>query len=152
MNKIKPVSILLVEDNLDHAELMIDACREFNIKNAIYHVTDGLKAIAYLRNEPPYENKASSDYPNIIFLDLKMPGQDGLTTLKIIKEDEKLKHIPVVMVSTSKTEPEILSCYSLGACGYVSKPLQFEEFSRKIKELNYYWILTAELPPKQEGI
>jgi len=136
----------MVEDNMDHAELMIDAFRDFNIKNTINHVVDGEQAIAYLNNVPPYNDKSKYPFPNIIFLDLRMPRQGGIETLKMIKADKLLKHIPVVMISTSKTEVEIQECYRLGASGYVSKPLKFEEFSKKIKELNYYWVLTSELP------
>ena len=114
------------------------------------YVGDGEEAMTYLQHEPPYEDQKKYPLPDIIFLDLRMPRQDGITTLRIIKEKPELKHIPVVMISTSKTPDEINECYRLGASGYVSKPLQFEEFSRKIKELNYYWVLTSELPVKPE--
>lgn len=150
MNNLIPLSILLVDDNTDHAELMVDALHDFNVKNTIRHVVDGEQAILYLRHLPPYENPEDYPLPDLIFLDLRMPRQDGMTTLSMIKNDDQLKHIPVVMVSTSKTADEIKECYSLGANGYINKPLQFEEFSRKIKELNYYWVLTAELPSQKE--
>lgn len=146
MENIKPISILMVEDNIDHAELMKEALQEFNIGNKVYQVADGEQAISYLRNEPPYDDKNENPMPDIIFLDLRMPRQGGLETLEIIKKDDTLKTIPVVMISTSKSAPEIQECYLQGASGYVTKPLKFEEFSRKIKELNYYWVLTAELP------
>ena len=77
-----------------------------------------------------------------------MPRQGGIETLRIIKEDDEIKEIPVIMISTSTTAPEIKECYRLGASGYVTKPLQFEEFSKKMTELNYYWVLTSELPDK----
>lgn len=138
----------MVEDNIDHAELMIDAFNDFNIKNSIAHVMDGEQAIAYLRNETPFEDSSQFKRPDIVFLDIRMPRQGGIATLKIIKEDLDLRSIPVVMISTSSTAPEIQECYSLGASGYITKPLQFEDFSKKMKELNYYWVLTSELPPK----
>ncbi|WP_426359318.1 response regulator [Pseudocolwellia sp. HL-MZ19] len=146
MNNFKAISGLMVEDNIDHAELMLDAFHEFNVKNAIDHVMDGEQAIVYLKNLPPYEDKERYSRPDIIFLDIRMPRQGGIETLKIIKKDTDLQDIPVVMISTSTTGPEIKECYRLGASGYVTKPLQFEEFSNKMAELNYYWVLTSELP------
>ena len=146
MNNFKAISGLMVEDNIDHAELMLDAFHEFNIKNSIDHVLDGEQAIAYLRNQSPYQDKERYSRPDIVFLDIRMPRQGGIETLKIIKNDDALKDIPVVMISTSTTAPEIKECYRLGASGYVTKPLQFEDFSKKMIELNYYWVLTSELP------
>lgn len=146
LNNLKPISALMVEDNVDHAELMMDAFHEFNIKNSIEHVMDGEQAIAYLRNNAPFEDKEKYSRPDIVFLDIRMPRQGGIETLRIIKSDEKLCDIPVVMISTSTITPDIQECYRLGASGYVTKPLQFEEFSKKMKELNYYWVLTSELP------
>lgn len=148
MNNIKAIQGLMVEDNIDHAELMLDAFHEFNIKNAIDHVLDGEQAIAYLKNQAPYEDKEKYPRPDIVFLDIRMPRQGGIETLKIIKQDMEIRDIPVVMISTSTTAPEIKECYRLGASGYVTKPLKFEEFSKKMIELNYYWVLTAELPDK----
>ncbi|MFT5813923.1 MAG: two-component system response regulator [Psychroserpens sp.] len=146
MDNFKPISALMVEDNIDHAELMIDAFNDFNIKNTIAHVMDGEQAIAYLKNETPYEDRSKFTRPDIVFLDIRMPRQGGIETLKIMKADDDLCSIPVVMISTSKTEPEIKECYRLGASGYITKPLKFDDFSKKMKELNYYWVLTSELP------
>ncbi|WP_077339155.1 response regulator [Pseudocolwellia agarivorans] len=146
MDNLRPIAALMVEDNVDHAQLMMDAFNEFNIKNSIEHVLDGEQAIAYLNNTSPYEDKSQYIRPDIVFLDIRMPRQGGIETLKIIKNDENLRDIPVVMISTSTITPDIQECYRLGASGYVTKPLQFEEFSIKMKELNYYWVLTSELP------
>jgi CheY-like chemotaxis protein len=146
VDNFKPISALMVEDNIDHAELMMDAFNDFNIKNTIAHVMDGEQAIAYLKNETPYEDKSKFTRPDIVFLDIRMPRQGGIETLKIMKADDDLCVIPVVMISTSKTAPEIKECYRLGASGYITKPLKFEDFSKKMKELNYYWVLTSELP------
>jgi len=148
VDNLKLMSALMVEDNIDHAELMMDAFNEFNIKNSITHVMDGEEAIAYLRNEAPFEDLHKFTRPDIVFLDIRMPKQSGIATLKIMKEDALLKDIPVVMISTSNTSPEIKECYGLGASGFVTKPLKFEDFTKKMKELNYYWVLTAELPTK----
>lgn len=146
MNNLSPVNFLLIEDNQDHADLMISSLEEFNIKNKITHVLDGEAALAYLNNEPPYDDSGENPVPHLILLDIRMPKMNGFEVLKAIKQTEQLKFIPVIMVSTSKLESEIEDCYRLGASGFVSKPLQFEEFTRKIKELNHYWVLTAEIP------
>jgi CheY-like chemotaxis protein len=146
VNNLKPISALMVEDNIDHAELMMDAFNDFNIKNSIAHVMDGEQAIAYLKNQPPFDDPQKYTRPDIVFLDIRMPRQGGIATLKIIKQDENLQHIPVLMISTSNTTPEINECYKLGASGFITKPLKFEDFSQKMKELNYYWVLTSELP------
>ncbi|MBA6349865.1 MULTISPECIES: response regulator [unclassified Colwellia] len=146
MDNLKAISALMVEDNIDHAELMMDAFSDFNIKNTIAHVMDGEQAVAYLRNEAPFEDSSQFTRPDIVFLDIRMPRQGGIETLKIIKADPALSGIPVVMISTSSTAPEIEECYSLGASGYITKPLKFDDFVNKMKELNYYWVLTSELP------
>lgn len=138
----------MVENNIDHAESMLEAFHEFNIKNKINHVMDGEKAIAYLRNEPPYDDKEQFSTPDIIFLDIRMSCQGGMETLEIIKVDNNLCDIPVVMISTSSKALEIKECYRLGANDYITNPLQFEDFSKKMKELNYYWMLTSELPQR----
>jgi CheY-like chemotaxis protein len=142
---IRPLTILLAEDNQDHAELIIDTLKDFNVGNTIVHVNDGEKAIEYLKNKAA-EAEGDSAIPDLVLLDLKMPRMDGASTLRAIREDYRLKHLPVVMVSTSTVEKEINTCFELGANSYVTKPLQFEEFSRKIKDLNLYWVLTSELP------
>lgn len=150
MDQFKPISALMVEDNVDHAELMMDAFHEFNLKNQIDHVLDGEQAIAFLKNQAPFEDKLRYTRPDIVFLDIRMPRQGGIETLRMIKADEELCNIPVVMISTSSTSGEIDECYKNGASGYVSKPLNFEEFSQKMKELNYYWVLTSELPIREK--
>lgn len=145
MSKVRPLSILLAEDNVDHAELIIETLQEFNIGNEIKHVTNGELVLNYLQRTPPFDTQDCSK-PDLILLDLKMPRLDGKGTLKMIRQLPELKNTPVVMVSTSNTDDDIHECYSLGANSYITKPLQFEEFTRKIRELNLYWVLTAELP------
>jgi len=151
VKNLSPVNFLLIEDNQDHADLMISSLQEFNIKNEITHVLDGEAALAFLNNEPPYADSNQHSTPHLILLDIRMPKMDGISLLKLIKENEKFRHIPVIMVSTSKLESEIENCYRLGASGFVNKPLQFDEFTRKIKELNHYWVLTAEVPKLEKG-
>lgn len=136
MSKPKTITALMVEDNFDHAELMLDTFEEFNIDNIIQHVIDGEQAIAYLRNTPPFEDKLKYTRPNIIFLDIRMPRQGGIETLKIIKNDALLSDIPVVMVSTSTTDTEKNLCSELGAYSYLNKPLLIDAFSKTMTELN----------------
>jgi CheY-like chemotaxis protein len=139
--KMKALKILLAEDNVDHAELMTDTLCEFNPDNEIFHVDNGEKALQFLRAESPYEH---AFVPDLIMLDLKMPRMDGMTLLKIVKRDEAIKNIPLLIVSTSTEQREVMSSFELGANSYITKPLQFEEFSRKIRDLNAYWVRTID--------
>lgn len=145
---MRPLNILLAEDNVDHAELMIDTLKGFNVANTIIHVDNGEKALKYLKHEAPYDTQDNRTAPDLILLDLKMPRLDGMSLLKIIKKDEKLKSIPLLVVSTSTEQKEIMSTFELGANSYITKPLQFDEFARKIRDLNLYWVLTSEVPDK----
>lgn len=144
MSSLKPVSILLVDDNRDHADILIDALAEFNVKNIINHVEDGEQAISFLNNEGIYADDRLFPNPDLVFLDIRMPRQDGIDTLKLIKQSRDLAHIPVIMLSTSTSPEEISECYRLGASGYISKPIRFDELAQKIKEMNYYWILVSD--------
>lgn len=139
---MKALTILLVEDNEDHAELITDSLKEFNIANKIVHLSNGEQLIDYLDNHRNDDSPA----PDLILLDLKMPRMDGKTALKIVKNDPRYKQIPVLIVTTSSHSSEIEECYKLGANSYITKPLQLDELNRKIKELNLYWVLTTELP------
>lgn len=145
MPQVRPLTILLAEDNIDHAELIVETLKEFNIGNDIKHVTNGEQVLDYLQSKPPFD-AATYSKPDLILLDLKMPRLDGKGTLQQIRQLNGYKNTPVVMVSTSSTDADIDECYNLGANSYITKPLQFEEFTRKIRELNLYWVLTAELP------
>lgn len=145
MSDCKALTFLVAEDNEDHAELISEAILAFNGDNNIVQVTDGESAMKYLRGEYPY-NEDDRLSPEIILLDLKMPRLDGLSTLKAIRSDDKLRHLPVVMVTTSSTQEEILECYKNGANSYLTKPLKYEDFSNKIKKMNSFWAGTVELP------
>lgn len=147
MNSYKSLNILIAEDNEDHAELMIDTLQDFNIGNKLIHTSDGEQALQYLHKQGKYDNNEWIK-PDLILLDIKMPKMDGITTLEFIKQAPTLKYIPVIMVSTSSADHDIKRCFELGANSFISKPLQFDEFTRKIRELNLYWVLTSELPDK----
>lgn len=148
MSTIKPLTILLAEDNSDHAELIIETLKDFNLGNKIHHVENGEKALVYLNNEAPYEDQSYAS-PDLILMDQKMPMLDGLGTLKEIRRQDKFKHIPVIMISTSTVDAEIAQCFEAGANSYITKPLSFEDFSKKIRDLNLYWVLTSEIPSNE---
>ncbi|MCO7223493.1 response regulator [Pleionea sp. CnH1-48] len=145
MNQVKPINILLAEDNCDHAELMIDTLKDFNSENSVVHVTNGEQLLEYLRKEQ-WNNTDGEHKPDLVLLDIKMPRMDGISALREIKSDSKLKSMPVVMVTTSRAQSEIELCFNEGVNSFITKPIQFDEFSRKIRELNLYWVLTTELP------
>jgi len=142
---VKPLTILLAEDNHDHAELIIDTLEEFHLGNKIVHVTNGEDALKYL-TELHVDEDGQTMKPDLVLLDLKMPRLDGIGTLRAIRQRTELQTLPVIVVSTSSTDKDVNECYELGANSYITKPIQFEEFTRKIRELNLYWVLTSELP------
>lgn len=145
MNNMKSLNILIAEDNQDHAELMIDTLQEFNIGNHLVHVTDGEQALHYLHKQGDYKD-CDWAKPDLILLDIKMPKLDGIATLELIKSTSQFKSIPVIIVSTSQAEPDVRRCFEMGASSFITKPLRFDDFTKKIKELNLYWVLTSELP------
>lgn len=139
MPQTRALRILLAEDNLDHAELIVDALQDWAINNRIVHVTDGESLLQYLRREPPFDSE-QTERPDLILLDLKMPRMDGLSALRAIRNDESLKTIPVLMVTTSSMPSEIQMCFENGASSYLAKPLCLEEFNQKIRGLNLSWV------------
>jgi CheY-like chemotaxis protein len=143
MNTTKPLNIILAEDNVDHAELMIETLEELNTHNRITHVHNGKELLAFLEETLA---EGSEFTPDIILLDIKMPLLGGIETLASIKKNPAFKKLPVIMVTTSKNDKEISICYELGASSYITKPLHFEDFVRKMRELNKYWVNTTELP------
>lgn len=142
---MKPVNILLVEDNPDHALLLMNSLKRSGVHNSLHHVSDGSLALDYLRHTGEYAN-SEHQLPGLILMDIKMPNLGGIETLEIIKSDNVLKIIPVIMITTSSSQAEVNRCFELGANSYVTKPLNFGDFAEKIKQLNLYWILTSELP------
>lgn len=145
MFQTRALRILLAEDNLDHAELIVDALQELTIDHRIVHVTDGESLLKYLRRQPPFDAD-DIERPDLILLDLKMPRMDGLSALRAIRHDESLKSIPILMVTTSSIPSEIQACFESGASNYLTKPVRLEEFNQKISELNLPSVAT-QLPP-----
>jgi CheY-like chemotaxis protein len=135
-----PVNILLVEDNPDHAQLVLRNFRNFKIANCIHHLEDGEAAINYLKNIP--EEKK----PQIILLDLRLPKIDGLDVLRFIKNSDNLNNIPVVVLTTSEAENDIAKAYNYHANSYLVKPVDFNKFTELMTTLGYYWICWNKNP------
>jgi CheY-like chemotaxis protein len=144
MNKLG--RILLVEDDSKDVELSLTALEEYNLANEVIVARDGEEALEYLYSRGKFKAR-SSDNPAVMLLDLKLPKVDGLEVLKQIKSDEKLRTIPVVVLTSSKEEKDIVASYKLGVNAYVVKPVDFHEFVNAIKELGVFWAVINEPPP-----
>jgi len=144
--KGKPVAILLVEDNPDHAELTLKALKQNNILNEVYWASDGQEALDFMYHQGKYADGKTSPRPGLILLDIKLPKVDGLEVLKQLKDDPQFKSIPVIMLTTSDRDEEIAKSYAGGANSYVVKPMDFADFMKKVRELKLYWTITNSLP------
>ncbi len=141
-----PVNILLVEDNLSHAELVMRSLGEHELSKKIHHVSDGEEALDYLFHRGSYSDPESSPRPHLVLLDLRLPKIDGLQVLKEIRDDENLRRIPVVVLSTSYAEPDVGRAYDHFANSYLVKPLDFDEFTRLMNDLGFYWLRWNHYP------
>lgn len=139
-------SILLVEDNPMDIELTLEALDENKLANRVVVTNDGVEALEYLRCEGKYAGR-NYEKPAVILLDIKMPRMDGLELLKIIRIDPELKNIPVVMLTSSREEPDLIACYEIGVNAYVVKPVDFSSFIEAVKTLGVFWGLINEIPP-----
>lgn len=133
--------ILLVEDSPDDAELIIRSLKKNNIANSLVHLEDGAQALDFVFARGEFSHRNMEDAPRVILLDLKMPKVDGLQVLKELKGDERTKSIPVVVMTSSREEHDIVRSYSYGVNSYVVKPVGFENFSKAVAELGMYWLL-----------
>jgi DNA-binding response OmpR family regulator len=138
--------ILMVEDDPKDVELTMTALEDYNLANEVVVTGDGEEALDYLYSRGKYQSR-SSDNPAVILLDLKLPKVDGLEVLKQIKSDAKLKVIPVVVLTSSKEEKDMVASYKLGVNAYVVKPVDFHEFVNAIKELGVFWAVINQPPP-----
>ena len=139
----REVQILLVEDNPADARLVTELLKEGQLSHNIRHVCDGVEAMSYLR-----AHDAPLSRPDLILLDLNLPRKDGRELLAEIKADEKLRRIPVVVLTTSQAEDDIARAYSLYANCYITKPVDLDQFARVIKSIEDFWMTTAKLPPR----
>jgi CheY-like chemotaxis protein len=134
------VLVMLIEDNLDHAELVMRTLAEHQVINQIRHFTEGQSALDYLFRRGEYTDPATSPRPNLILLDLRLPRVDGLEILKEIKNSDELRCIPVVILTTSEAERDIARAYLNHANSYLVKPVGFEEFNKLMEDLGFYWL------------
>ncbi len=141
------INILLVEDNPDDVELTILALERNNIANPVTVVRDGREALDYLFYKGKYEG-SEYELPNLILLDLKLPKVDGIEVLHQIKGDRRLKLIPVVVLTSSKEDNDVLKSYDLGVNSYIRKPVDFDQFVETVKQIGFYWLLINEKAPK----
>jgi CheY-like chemotaxis protein len=139
----KTVEILLVEDNPADARLVMEVFKDFKINNKLYHVKDGVEAMNYLHQEGEYIDVSK---PDLILLDLNLPRKDGREVLKEIKEDETLKCIPVVILTTSSAEDDVLKTYCNHANCYIIKPVDFDQFINVIQSIESFWLTMVKLP------
>jgi two-component system, response regulator len=142
------IEILLVEDNSNDAELTMRALIKHKIVNHIIHLRDGEEALDFLFGTGKYEGRDTENKPRLILLDLKMPKVNGIEVLEKIKVDPALQTIPVVVLTSSKEHPDVEKCYKLGANSYIVKPVEFENFSKAVKDLGLYWMLLNQPPIK----
>jgi len=140
------IEILIVEDNVDDAELAIRALRKKNLANKLIHLSDGEEALNFLFGKGEFEGRDLNIKPRLILLDLKMPKVDGIQVLEKIKSDDNTKKIPVVVLTSSKEDPDLIRCYGLGANSYIVKPVNFESFINAVSELGMYWMLLNHPP------
>lgn len=140
-------TILLAEDNIRDVELTLAALSEHNLANKVVVVTDGIEAIEFMRCEGKYKSRKRCN-PAVILLDIKMPRMDGIELLQVIRTDPALKMIPVVMLTSSREEPDLKLSYELGANAYVVKPVDFRKFMDVIKQIGIFWALINEVPPE----
>ena len=143
---VTEVEILLVEDTPSDAEMTIRAIRKNNIENTIVHVQDGKAALDFLFGEGEFTGRNINKRPKFILLDLKLPKMGGLEVLRQVKENDITKVIPVVILTSSKEDPDIERCYRLGANSYIVKPVVFDDFLKVVSDLGLYWILQNQSP------
>jgi len=139
----RPVNILLVEDNPGDVRLTVEALKESKVRNNLMVVEDGVEALECLRQQGKY---ASQPRPDIVLLDLNLPRKDGREVLAEIKVDELLKHIPVVVVTSSQAEQDVLKAYNLHANCYITKPVDLEQFINVVKSIEDFWLVVVRLP------
>ena len=145
MDKFEKVDILLVEDNASDAELAMRALRKGKLANGITWVKDGAEALEFIFRDGAYAGRPDQ-LPRLILLDLKLPKVDGIEVLRRIKSDERAKTIPVVVLTSSAEERDIVESYKLGVNSYVVKPVEFDQFSETVAKAGYYWLLVNKAP------
>jgi two-component system, chemotaxis family, response regulator Rcp1 len=144
---VRPIEILLIEDNPGDARLTEEALREGRVSNRLSHVIDGVEAMAFVRREPPF---ADAPRPDLILLDLNLPRKDGREVLAELKADPRLRLIPVVVLTTSEAEQDILRTYELHGNCYITKPVDLEKFLHIVRAVENFWLAVVKLPGRQD--
>jgi len=142
----RQIEILLVEDNQDDVELTLHSLRKENLANQIHVAHDGEEALEFLFCTGSYADRTFDQPPRLVLLDLKLPKVDGLEVLKRLKSDPRTKAIPVVVLTSSREERDVVSSYGLGANSYIQKPVDFEQFRETVKTAGFYWLLINQAP------
>lgn len=148
MSVTSQVEILLVEDNDDDIEMTLRALRKANVANRVFVARDGAEALDYLFCEGAHTGRHAEAPPKVILLDLKLPKLDGMEVLQRLKEDPRTRKIPVVMLTSSREQRDVLASYQLGVNSYIVKPVNFERFAIAVQELEMYWLLLNQPPPR----
>ena len=147
MNQYQHVEILLVEDSAADAEMTLRTLKKRGIANDIEWVRDGVEALEFLRCEGAWAERRNGQ-PRLVLLDLKMPRMDGLEVLRSLKQDARTRHIPVVMMTSSQEEGDLVASYSLGVNSYIVKPVDFDSFAETVAQVGMYWVLANETAPE----
>src|SRR6266540_7132166 len=136
----EPRLVMLIEDNIDHADLVVRTLEDHLLTNKVRHFQDGQSALDYLFRRGEFSETTETQRPHVILLDLRLPRLDGIEVLKAIKEDEDLKYIPVVILTTSEAEKDVAKAYYNHANSYLVKPVGFEDFKKLMDDLGFYWL------------
>ena len=147
MISLEDVEILLVEDNPNDVELTLRALQKQNLSNKVFVVKDGAEALDFIFASGAYSQRKVEKRPKVVLLDLKLPKVDGIEVLRRIKADSRTSPIPVVMLTSSQEERDVVNSYNLGVNSYIVKPVDFDNFSEAVSNLGFYWLLLNELPP-----
>ena len=145
-DEIKPIEVLLVEDDPGDVVLITEAFEHNKVNNRLHVVADGVEALQFLRREAPYDDRQGD--PDLILLDLNLPRKDGREVLAEVKADEELRRIPVVVLTTSKAEEDVLRSYDLHANAYVTKPVDFDRFIEVVRQIDEFFVSVVKLPPR----
>ena len=145
----QPIDLLLVEDNQADLKITLRAFEKGRLKNNIYTVKNGQEALDFIFHEGIYQDAEKYPQPDIVLLDIMMPKMDGFEALKRLKENERHSHIPVVMLTTSRNEEDVIKSFQYGAVSYIPKPITYEEFIRVVDGFNFYWQIINKLPRKK---
>ncbi len=143
---IHNIEIILVEDSMEDADLIMRSLKKNNLSNSVIHLKDGAEALDFMFAKGAYSSRNILDKPKVVLLDLKMPKVDGLQVLRELKSDPRTKSIPVVIMTSSREDRDIIESHELGANSYVVKPVSFENFAKAVADLGLYWLMINQSP------